>query len=95
MLARKGHDAFIYINEGSNKIEEFSFRADLREQNLLFLKRMLEFGKKHNCLFMDRKGVVLPPNFSAVCKSIRISNNFRYLKDPLKYFEDLNAKNIK
>lgn len=83
------NDAAIYLNKETLKIEEFSFRADLREKNLIFLKNMIELGKLNNWMFMDRHGKLLKPDFEAIKKSIKNSNAYKFLKDPKGYLDGL------
>ncbi|MBO9702261.1 MAG: hypothetical protein J7604_18775 [Sporocytophaga sp.] len=86
-------DAFMCLNQETSKIEELSFRTDLREENLYFLLNMLDLGKKYDWLFMDRNGILANPNIEEIIELIKKSNNYRFLKDPYKYIKGLNAGN--
>jgi hypothetical protein len=83
------NDAFIYLDEETLTIREFSFRADLREKNLKFLKNMIELGLNNGFLFFDRNGKLMKPNFEEIKTSIRNSNAFRYLEDPIQFLENI------
>ncbi|WP_430406122.1 hypothetical protein [Fluviicola sp.] len=80
------HDASLSTNPESGKIEEFSFRADLRESDLKFLKCMIDLANKYDFLFMDLKGNVAPPN--EIGKLIEQSNAYKFLQNPLQFLTD-------
>ncbi len=86
------NDASIYLDEETLTIMEFSFRADLRENNLFFLKNMIELGKENGWLFMDRKGKLMKPDFEEIRNSIRNSNAHSFLKDPIKFVKSIVKK---
>jgi hypothetical protein len=83
------NDAAIYLDEETLTIREFSFRADLREKDFIFLKNMIELGKEKEWLFMDRKGKLMKPDFEEIKNSIRNSDAFHFLKDPIKFLENI------
>ncbi len=87
------NDAAIYLDEESSTIREFSFRADLRENDLTFLKNMIKLGKESGWLFMDRKGKLMKPDFEEIKNSIRNSDAHSFLKDPIKFLENIDNKN--
>lgn len=87
------NDAAIYLDEKSLTIKEFSFRVDLREKDLVFLKNMIELGKANDWLFFDRKGKLLEPNFKEIIISIRNSNAYMFTTDPIKFIEDIGNEN--
>lgn len=89
------NDGWMSINEQSKKIQELSFRADLREKNLTFLVGMLDLSNKHNFILMDRKGNLANPNFEEIKKLIEISNPYKFLQDPKKFLTDLGEGRIK
>lgn len=88
------NDASIYLNDESLTIKEFSFRADLREKNLAFLKNMIELGVENEWLFFDRKGKVIKPDFEEIKNSIRDSNPYSFLKNPINFLENIDKQNI-
>jgi hypothetical protein len=88
------NDASLSINEETGKIEEIHFRADLREEKLHFLKEMIDLSIKYDWLLMDMKGNLVEPNFKEVAKLIKISNSFKFLKDPLQFLTTLGEGNI-
>ena len=87
------NDAAIYLDEEFLTIKEFSFRADLREKDLVFLKNMIELGKANDWLFFDRKGKLMEPNFEEIIISIRNSNAYMFTTDPIKFIEDIGNEN--
>jgi len=88
------NDASIFLDEQKSTIVEFSFRADLREENLTFLMNMIELGKELNWMFMDRSGKIMDPDFKELKISIQNSNAYNFLSDPKKFLESI-AKNAK
>lgn len=85
------NDAAIYLDENLLVVNEFSFRFDLREENLNFLKRMIELGRVNQWLFMDRNGKLFNPDFEEMKNSIQDSNAYRFLEDPHGFLDDLNS----
>ena len=60
------NDASIYLDNESLTIREFSFRADLRETDFTFLKKMIELGKENYWMFMDRNGNLMNADFDEI-----------------------------
>lgn len=87
------NDAFIALDEKKLSVTEFSFRADLREDGFIFLKNMIELGKENDWMFMDRKGKLMNPDFEEIKNSILNSDAHSFLKDPIKFLENLDNKN--
>jgi hypothetical protein len=87
------NDASIYLDEKSLTIREFSFRADLREKNLNFLKNMIALGVENEWLFFDRKGKLMKPDFEEIKNSIGNSNAYSFLEDPIKFLENIDKQN--
>lgn len=87
------NDVFICLNEQTKTIIEFSFRADLRENDLIFLKKMIELGKESDWMFMDRNGKLMKPDFEEIKISIGNSNAYSFLKDPINFLENIENKN--
>lgn len=50
------NDASLILDKNNETIEELYFRADLREEGLVFLNKMITIAKKFACLFMDVSG---------------------------------------
>jgi hypothetical protein len=86
------NDASLTINEETGKVEEFIFRADLREDGLVFLMKMIELGQKYDWIFMDTKGNLANPNFGELKHLISKSDKLRFLKAPYKFLEGLNSE---
>ncbi len=88
------NDAFLSINPDSGKIEEFTFRADLRENDLKFLREMIEIGKDFDWLLMDVKGNLVNPEIEEILRLIENSNSFRFIQNPAKFLRDLEQGKI-
>jgi hypothetical protein len=89
------NDADLVFNKQTGKVLEWSFRADLRDESLTFLKQMVELSKLYDCLLLDRKGNIIEPNMNAVANALKISNSFRFLQNPEQFFTDLQDGNLK
>jgi len=87
------NDAFMGLDEKTLSITEFTFRADLRENEFTFLKNMIELGKENNWMFMDRKGKLMNADLEEIKSSIRNSDAHSFLKDPIKFLENLDDRN--
>jgi len=84
------NDASIYLDEKTFTIREFNFRADLREENLKFLKNMIKLGVENDWLFFDSEGNLMSPNFEEIKNSILNSNAHSFLEDPIKFLENID-----
>jgi hypothetical protein len=69
------NDASMSINAETGKIEEFQFRADLREQDLKFLQNMISLSNKYDWLLMDIRGNLSKPALKEVSRLIQASNS--------------------
>lgn len=85
------NDAYLSLNEKTGGIESLSFRADLREKGLVFLKNMILLASEKDWLLMDLKGNLSLPQMEEVKKIIEISNCHRFLTNPEKFFDDLES----
>jgi len=83
------NDVSIYLNESDFTIKEFSFRADLREENLEFLKNMIKLANENEWFFMDRNGLLINPNLEELINNILKSNAYKFLENPNNFFDDL------
>ena len=88
------NDAWMSINPKNGKINELSFRADLREPDLKFLNEMLDLAKRNEMMLMDRKGNLINPEINELKSFIELSNTFKFLKDPGKFFDELSDGKI-
>lgn len=88
------NDAWLSIDEKTGKIQELSFRADLREKDLKFLKEMLELAIKYDCLLMDTDGSLVSPKWKEVDKLVKESKSHRFLQDPIRYMNDIEQGRI-
>lgn len=89
------NDAAIVKNEERNLIAEFTFRADLRQPNLKFLKEMIELSKEKELLLVDRNGNLVEPEIENVIRLIKKSNALRFVENPVKFLTDLEKGEIK
>lgn len=88
------NDAWMSTNGKSGKIEEFHFRADLREKGLVFLREMIQLAEKKNCLLMDIKGNLATPELKEINILIKKSNAYKFLQDPLKFLTEIGKGKI-
>jgi len=88
------NDAWLLTNNEITKIEEFTFRADLRQKNLKFLKEMIDLAKNYDLILMNSKGNLSEPKMNEIGKLIEDSNAFRYVTNPIKFLSDLNEGKI-
>lgn len=93
--AEADNDASLSFNEDTGNIEELRFRADLRENNLRFLHEMIDLSLKHDLMLMDMNGNLTEPVFSEVAKLVKTSNAFKFLENPLQFFDDIDNGTIK
>jgi hypothetical protein len=87
------NDAWISLEDKNLVLQEFNFRADLREENLAFLRKMIELGKRKNLLFVTSKGYLIEPE--EVFKHIKTSNALKYITNPEEFFDNLSSGKIK
>ena len=88
------NDASMSINEQTGKIEKIRFRGDLREEELKFLREMIEMAEEYDWLLMDMQDNLVEPKFKEVAKLIKFSNSFKFLEDPLKFLTELGDEGI-
>lgn len=88
---RVDNDAVLYLEPESGKIRSFSFRADLREPELICLRTMVGLANNYDWLLMDDAGRLAPPQFKAVAKLLLQSNAFKFLENPKEYIDNLRA----
>ena len=62
---------------------------------MIFLKEILELANKYKMMLLDRIGNLFNPDFNEMKKYIKISNNFKFIKNPQKFLEDLNNGEIR
>jgi hypothetical protein len=92
VLNATDNDAYLTIDMNTGYIKHLHLRADLREENLLFLKQVVELGKKLDWMFMDRKGFLVEANLQQVIEQVKLSNALRFLKDPTQFLDDLSGE---
>lgn len=88
------NDAWMLVNERTGKIQELSFRADLREKDLKFLKDLLGLAMKYDWLLMDIDGNLVSPEWQEVSKLVKESKSYRFLQDPIRYLNDVEEGRI-
>jgi hypothetical protein len=86
------NDACICLNDDKTKIEEFYFRIDLRKASNItnVFQSILSLCEKNNLLLMDLKGNIFKPIIETLIESIKVSNAYTFLTDPVKYLENLS-----
>ncbi len=88
------NDAGLILTGETRKIEELSFRADLREKGLTFLTGMISLAAQYDWLLMDVKGNLVQPAIEDVMGLIQQSNAFRFVSNQIKFFTDLENGTI-
>lgn len=83
------NDASLFLEETTSIIKEFSFRADLREKDLKFLKDMVALGVDNGWLLFDLKGKLMQPDLAMIAQSIIHSNAYRFLTEPAEFLADV------
>jgi len=86
------NDASMDINPETGKIEALQFRADLREDDLKFLKAMIALAHAYDWVLMDYKGNLVAPTMPAVAKLIKESYAYKFLSDPLVFLDELKPE---
>jgi len=88
------NDACICLTDYATQIKEFQFRIDLRKASNItnVLQSILELCKRYDLVVIDLKGEVFESELKDIVNSIRTSNAFSYISDPIKYFEDLDQR---
>ncbi|MEM6396832.1 MAG: hypothetical protein AAF741_10845 [Bacteroidota bacterium] len=88
------NDAFIDVENGM--VLFFSFRCDLTQKDLAFLKQMLAICERFDLNLFDLEGEVSIPPYDNMDDLIKGSRNYRYLIDPVGFFGTLDrTKSIK
>lgn len=88
------NDASMLINAATGKIEELQFRADLRENDLKFLQEMTALANKYDWLLIDMKGNLANPEIEEIVRLIKISNAYKFVKDPMIFLTELDEGKI-
>lgn len=88
----------IVDNDASIDVEgeivmSFSFRCDLTQKDLIFLKQMLGVSKKLNLNLFTIDGDVSIPPYNNILELIKKSRNYQYLSDPVKFIQNLDRAN--
>jgi hypothetical protein len=85
------NDASMLINDETGKIQELQFRADLREDNLKFLRAMIDLAQVYDWLLMDFNGNLANPEMKTILGWIKNSNAFKFLQDPVLFLSELSS----
>ncbi len=78
---RFDHDASIDFDIKNNRIEEFQFRTDIRDDTLIFLNQMFDLMEKNEFILMDQYGHLFNPNLKEFIELITKSDSYRYLNN--------------
>jgi hypothetical protein len=89
------NDASLRLNRETGKVEQLTFRSDLREKGLTFLKGMISLAAKYDWMLMDTKGNLVHPTTGQVKAIVINSNSYRFVINPLEFFTDLENGTIK
>lgn len=88
------NDAWMLFDETTGIIQELSFRADLREKELNFLKDMVLLAERHEFLLANKKGFIINPNKEELKELIKTSNPYKFVSNPQKFLTDLASGEI-
>ncbi len=88
----KDIDHDVWISTEEDKIIEFSFRIDLRDDSFDFLSNMLSLVESNDWMVMDRDGTLADPNFTSVKYLIKESRNFKFMKNPEAFLRNLDER---
>ena len=83
------NDASIDVLDG--KLISFSFRSDLTEDGLRFLKVMLRICRKFDLNVFTLKGEFSEPKIESVSKLIKSSRNYQFLVNPIQFLDELDS----
>ncbi|KRD10031.1 hypothetical protein ASE21_09925 [Flavobacterium sp. Root901] len=88
------NDACIYLTDDATQIKEFQFRIDLRKASNVtnVLKSILELCKRYDLVLIDLKGEIFEPELKDIVNSLRTSNAFSFITDPINFFENLDPE---
>ena len=86
-------DNDVAIDVDNNMITSFSFRSDLTEDNLTFLKSMLLISRTFDLNLFTIEGDISSPPYTNIKSLIMKSRNFRYLSNPTEFIEKLDRRN--
>lgn len=91
------NDASICLSNDKTKIEEFQFRIDLRKSWNInhVLQSILNICEKNQFFLIDIKGNIFKPQLEDILKSMKTSNATAFLRDPIKFLENLSKKHFK
>ena len=90
----KSNDFYIGLTDELH-IDEFSCRIDVSKLDQSFINHILIITKRLDCLLMDKKGNLFEPTFDKLVENIRLSNSFKFVSNPLDFFDKLASGDIK
>ncbi len=76
--------AVCYKDGKKNKVEDVSFRIDVRKISDGFIRAICALARAWDCVFITAKNEVLQPDESTLQGAIQNSLAKRYLEDPVK-----------
>ncbi|MEM9928460.1 MAG: hypothetical protein AAF840_01450 [Bacteroidota bacterium] len=80
-------DASLGFNPTSGWIEEFSFRFDLRDPEVAFLRQMLTLARGHDLLLMDDQGRLSLPEPEPVWALVKQSRAYLFMTDRESFWQ--------
>ncbi len=83
------NDASLQIDEKTGKIVALIFRSDLRENELKFLKNIIDLAKLYDWLLVDFEGNIAEPNKEAVKQLIILSHAYKFMENIENYLQYL------
>jgi hypothetical protein len=78
-----------YTNEKKDRVEEISFRVDVRNISGDFVKAICSLARACGCVLITARHQVLQPDESVLGEAIQVSIAKRYLEDPVAALQSL------
>lgn len=70
------NDVWMLIEEETRQIKLLDFRANVGEQGLAFIEKMVSIAGQYDCLLIDRENNVIEPKMEAVLEQVKISHPY-------------------
>lgn len=92
MLGDEDGDRIELIGDETCDLAEISVRIDVRVRNQQFLEGLVTFANCSDAVFLIIENLeVVEADLNALELRIKDSNAYRFVEDPLKFFENLRS----
>ena len=85
-------DAWLAFHVASGCIEEFTFRVDLRDNELTFLRQMITLAKHNDYCLMNDEGQLVEPGIEKVWAMIKQSKAYLFLTDQTQFWASIKEE---